>query len=250
MLSYSLTLYYKEKAPYADEIPPVKRMLEKISSRWRIPVEIIEAAGLSEDEADRLKMEFRDIQPQVRGRIVTSKDRVLPLSKRKNLNLNNTPILGVRREGRYIDVYPHLSGTYYFGIKSFLEVFLKWGPGNYLQAKGLLEEPIIKILSENPSLLGGVMRYVGTEVDVESGKPDIVFKDVDDRVVVVEVETHADDFAVGQVSRAAAGYASKYGLDPKEVRKAIVYQSAKSSLKAAALSAGIELYRLELRRVV
>ncbi|MEE9585968.1 MAG: endonuclease NucS domain-containing protein [Nitrososphaerales archaeon] len=248
MLSYSLTLYYKKEAPYADEMPSIRKMLEMVSARWRVPVEVIEAEGLSEDEAERVKTEFRSIQPQLRGRIVTSKGILLPLSKNKNLNLDNTLILGVKRGGKYFDVYPkHQYGTYY-DIKSFLERFQKWGP-NYLQPKGLLEDPIVEILTKNPSLLGEGLKYVGAEEDVGSGKPDIIFKDADDRIIVVEVKTDADDSAVGQISRSAAGYASKHGLDPKDVRKVIVCLSTKSSLKEAALSAGIELYRLELHRV-
>lgn len=249
-MRYALTLYHKSKAVYSKEIPYIKNMLEKISNKWKTQIEIIELEKVSKQDADQIKMEFRDIQPQVRGRIVTSKGMILPLSKGKNLNLENTPILGVISEGKFVDVYPHLLGTKYYDIKTFLEDILKFGEKNYFHTKGLLEEPIVKILSENPILLGKGMKHIGTEVDVGTGKPDIIFKDANGKIVIVEVETNADDFAIGQVSRGAAGYAEKHGLDTKDLRKVIVYQSAKSTLKAAALSANIELYKLEFRRLI
>ncbi len=249
-MKYILTLYHKSKAPYIEEISHLKNILEKIHNKWEVPIKIIEAEKMSIQDSDKLKMEFRNIQPQVRGRIVTSKGMMLPLSKGKNLNLENTPILTVQSEGKVADVYPHLLGTHYFDIKTFLENMLKSGAKYYFHSKGLLEEPIVKILSENPSLLGNGMKHIDSEVDVGTGKPDIIFKDKNGKTVIIEIETNADDFAIGQVSRGAAGYAMKYGIDSKDIRKVIVYQSAKNNIKAAALSAGIELYKLELRRLV
>lgn len=249
-MKYTLSLYYNSKAIYSKEIPKIKNLLEKISEKWKISTEIIEIEKISNQDSDQIKMELRNIQPQVRGRIVTAKGMILPLSKGKNLNLENTPILGVLSEGKFVDVYPHLLGTHYYDIKTFLKDFFISGEKNYFHSKGLLEEPIVKILSENPLLLGEGMIHIGTEIDVDQGKPDIIFKDVNDKIVIIEVETDADDFAVGQVCRGAAGYAEKFGLETNDIRKVIVYQSAKSTLKAAALSAGVELYKLELRRIV
>lgn len=249
-MSYTLSLYYKSKAVYSKEVTYLKNVLKKISDKWKTSIEIIELEKISEHDSDQIKMELRNIQPQVRGRIVTAKGMILPLSKGKNLNLENTPILGVLSEGKFVDVYPHLLGTHYYDIKTFLEDILISGEKKYFHTKGLLEEPIVKILSENPLLLGEGMIHVGTEVDVGAGKPDIIFKDINKKIVIVEVETDADDFAVGQVCRGATGYAEKYGLDSNDIRKAIVYQSAKNTLKAAALSAGVELYKLEFSRIV
>lgn len=48
MLSYFLTLYYKKEAPYADEMLSIRKMLEMVSARWWVPVEVIEAEGLQE----------------------------------------------------------------------------------------------------------------------------------------------------------------------------------------------------------
>ncbi len=248
-ISCSLVLYYKETATYAGEMTRLRQMLDTISSQWGILYEAIESSKISDDEGERLMNEFRSIQPQIRGRIVTSKGRMLPISKSKRLNLDNTSILEVIRDGRAIDVYPHILGTRYFSINEFLEHALKFGLENHFQARGLLEEPVVKILSENPGILGVGVEFLGSEVDVGTGVADMLFRDAEGRSIVVEVETNADDFAVGQVSRLAAGYTSKHNLDPKMVRKVIICQTSTKNLKEAATGVGIELYHVGLNRI-
>ncbi len=248
-LSCSLVLHYKETAAYAEEMTMLRQILDTLSSQWGVCYEAIESSKLSEEDGRRLMDKFRSIQPQIRGRIVTSKGKMLPISNSKRLNLDNTPILEVIRDGRAIDVYPHILGTRYFSINEFLEHALKFGLENHFQARGLLEEPVIKILSENPEILGVGVQFLGSEVDVGTGVADMVFRDAEGRSIVVEVETNADDFAVGQVSRLAAGYMSKHNLDLKAVRKAIICQTSTKNLKEAAIGVGIELYHLGLNRV-
>ena len=248
-LSCSLVLHYKEVATYVGEMVALREMLDTVSSQWGIRYEVSESSKLTDEEGELLMDKFRSIQPQIRGRIVTSKGKMLPISKSKRLNLDNTPILEVIRDGRAIDVYPHILGTRYFSINEFLEYALKFGLENYFQARGLLEEPVVKILSENPEILGAGVQFLGSEVDVGTGVADILFRDAEGRSIVVEVETIANDFAVGQVSRLAAGYTSKHNLDPKMVRKVIICQTSTKNLKEAAKGAGIELYYVGLNRI-
>jgi hypothetical protein len=248
-LNCSLTLYFKETAPYSEEIVSIRRMLDIVSLQWGIHYEVIESSKISDEEGELLMNEFRSIQPQIRGRIVTSKGKMLPISKSKRLNLDNTPILEVIRDDRAIDVYPHVLGTHYFSINKFLEHALKFGLENHFQARGLLEEPVVKILSENPEILGAGVKCLGSEIDVGTGVADMLFRDAEGQSIVVEVETNADDFAIGQVSRLAGGYASKHNLDPKTVRKAIICQTSTKNLKEAATGVGIELYHVSLNRI-
>jgi len=247
---YILRLYYKDTPNIINDISNIQKLLEKVSHKKGIKTEEVKFSSLSGEDIEALKMKIRNISPQVRGKIVTSRGAILPFSKTKNLNLDNTPILLLIIGNQVVNVYPHQLGTKYVGIIDYLLTVQREGIREQFHVEGLLEEPIIKILSENPSILGKDLVHVGSEVDFGIGKPDIIFKDSKNRHLVVEVETEADDFAIGQISRGASGLILDKKLNPKNVRKAIVCLSFRGNLKDAAQSAGIELYKLALNRLV
>lgn len=250
MSDYLLRLYFKEISDNISEISKIEKLLEEVSNKKGIKTEKVEFSTLSKEDIEVLKMKIRNISPQVRGKIVTSRGAILPFSKTKNLNVDNTPILVLISDNQIVNVYPHQLGTKYVGVIDYLLTVQKEGIRGYFHVEGLLEEPIIKILSENPSILGKDLVYVCSEVDVGTGKPDIIFRDSNNRYLVVEVENEADDFAIGQISRGASGLILAKKLDPTNVRKAIVCLSFRGNLEDAAKSAGIELYKLTLDRLV
>lgn len=209
-----------------------------------------ESNSLAPSDVERLKTDIRGIPPQVRGRIVTSRGHVLPFSKTKNLNLKNTPILVLYREEAAIDVYPHILGSKYTDIHSTLERILRFGPDDYLQFRGLLEEPVVKILSDFPEILGKGVKSLGSEISVNTGKIDILMEDESGRIIVVEVENFGDDFAVGQVCRLAAGYSSQYSTPQDSIRKMIVCLDHSSTLPEACRGARVELFQLVLKSIV
>lgn len=249
MVNYCLRLYYKENIEYLEDISKIFGLMKEISESKEITIKLTKFSTLSEQDIERLKMEIRNISPQIRGKVVTSKGYILPFSKNKNLNLDNTPILVLLFNNQLINVYPHQLGTHYINILSFLETVNKEGIPNESNLKGLLEEPIIRILSENPSILEKDITYYGSEIDLGIGKPDVIFIDSKGRFLVVEVENQANDFAIGQVSRGATGLIKRDNLDPKKVRKAIVCLSLKRNITAAAKSAGIEVYQFRLDKL-
>ncbi len=245
---YRFVLLFKDGADYAHRLEGIKQLLEAINSKWKTSFAVMEAQGLTADLESKFIMEIRDIPPQARGKIVSSKNRILPLTHSKRLNLENTPVLVMYSDNTPVNVYPHALGTVYLEIEDGLNNILSGGPKAHMEARGLLEEPIIKILADNPSLLEKNAKFEGVNIDVGTGTADIVLKDQKGQSIVVEVETHANDFAVGQVSRLTAGYASKQNLSQSQVRKAIVCQSFDKNLPEACKAAGIELYKVEIRR--
>jgi RecB family endonuclease NucS len=104
-------------------------------------------------------------------------------------------------------------------------------------------------LASTPEMLEEGASCLGVETDVEFGVADLIFRGGDERPVVLEIKIHADDSAVGQVSRIAKGYADKEAVDPQSVRKAIVCLSYVSTLVEACKGANIELYKVSLNRV-
>lgn len=246
---YRFVLLFKEEADYSRRLSDIQPLLEEIKSKWKASFALVEAQSLTADIESKFIMEIRNVPPQARGKIVSSKNRLLPLTHSKRLNLENTPILIMYSDNTPVNVYPHALGTTHFEIEDCLHTVLNEGPKAHMEARGLLEEPVIKILADNPSILEENAQFECVNVDVGTGTADIILKDQKGRSIVVEVETHANDFAVGQVSRLTAGYASKQSLPQTQVRKAIVCQSFDKNLPEACKEAGIELYKVEIRRV-
>jgi len=241
---FEIFLYFKKDAGYNSRIDAIQTMLRELEKKWGVTYHLVESTNLSEAEVEKLKVHLRSISPQVRGKIVSSKRYILPLSGSKNLNLDNTPILILFQNNFPVNVFPHLLGKTYFEVESFLEKIIQFGPQEYLGAKGLLEDPIQKILGDDPSILENGMKFIGTNVTTRTGVIDSLLTDGEGRSVVVEVETHANDFSIGQVCRLAAGYSEKTGIPLEKIRKAIVCLGFDENLIEASKGANVELYKV------
>jgi len=246
---YRFLLYHDKDVAYASEIRVLTDLLEKTNRKWGVDYSVVEAEDLSSSQVERLKEEIRNTMPQLRGKIVSSRGNVLPLSKSKNPNLTNTPILLLYHNERPINVFPHLLGTAYFDIKSSLENIVKNGPRAHLVARGLLENPIQKILADDPSTLEDGMKFIEADVEVESGVIDILLQDVENKFVVVEIETRAREAAVAQVCRLAASYCSTNKVSPNDIRKVIVCQQYDENVVKSCEGADVELYNVCMKRV-
>ena len=249
-MTYKFTLYYEKDAAYSERIPKIETLLEEIKRKWNVEYKSIEAHTLTPLQIDQLKNEIRSILPQIRGKIVSSRNIVLPLSKTKNPNLTNTPILLLLHDDVPVNVFPHLLGTTYFDIENSLENIAKDGPKAYLAVKGLLEQPIQKILADDPEILEKGMKFLGADVETASGVIDLLLEDSENRIAVVEIETRASEPAVAQVSRLAVGYSSKAKISQNKIRKLIVCEQFDESTVSACQGANVELYKVDMERIV
>lgn len=247
---YRFVLYHDKDAAYASKIRVLTDLLDKINRKWGVDHRVVEAKNLSTSQVERLKEDIRNTTPQLRGKIVSSRSKILPLSKSKNPNLTNTPILLLYHNERPINVFPHLLGTAYFDIKSSLENIVKNGPRAHLVARGLLENSIQKILADDPSTLEDGMKFTDVDVEVESGVIDILLQDAENKFVVVEIETRAREVAVAQVCRLTASYCSTNKVSPDDVRKVIVCQQYNENVVKSCEGANVELYKVGIRRVI
>ncbi len=244
---FQLVLIYDKAAKYFSSQSSIINNLAKIKEIWGIDFEIIESSALDELTTQKVKSDIRSILPQVRGKIVSSKSHILPFSGKKNLNLKNTQILIFYRNKIPINVFPHLLGLTYYSIKDFVDIIQKYGPEDYVYIKGLLEDPLQKILSEFPSILEEGMNFVDINVELENGEIDLLVKDRVGKYAIIELETFARDISVTQVCRLGADFSEKNSYQT-EVRKIIVcLDFAKNVLKACE-GAGVELYKVKLER--
>jgi hypothetical protein len=245
---WSAILLYDANAGYEKRIGRIRLLLSELKQKWQFESTFLEASQITSEQVFRFLNDIRSTSPQARGRIVTSRSHVLPLSGKKNLNLSNTPVLILYESGRPVTVYPHLLGTFYRDVEDSLEEIARYGPSRTLESRGILEDPICKILADDPSLLGSGMKTLGTEVSTSTGKIDLLLRDDQETWIVVEVETHASDFAVAQVCRLAAGYSKDNNVDLGRIRRIVVCRSFEKNLIETARTAAVELYRIMLTR--
>jgi len=246
---YKLVLYFDGNAEYSSKDDFIINALKEIKKKWKLDYEVINSSGLSDDDCQKLKSEIRSIPPQVRGRIVSSGNHILPLSRQKNLNLTNTRILLFYRYDLPINVFPHLLGMTYNTIEDLLNKMLKYGPRDYADAKGLLENPIQKILSEFPSILEPNLQFVDLNVLLENGEIDILCKDEKENFVVIEIETIAKDIAFSQVCRLTTEFSKASDIDIDKIRMAIVCIDFSQNIIKACKAAGVELYKLKIEKI-
>ena len=244
---YKLELYFRPNAHYKASLVAIRQKMRDIAVKWKTGFEEFDVDGFTEEQMRELIHDIRNIPPQIRGRIVSSRGKVLPLSGSKSLNTGNTPIVILREDRSAVSVFPHLLGTTYFDLESSLDRILNLGPKEYFQDRGLLESPIVKILADNPALIEKGMKYVGSDVQLPAGTADIILQDQEGTDVIVEVETKAGDNAVGQVLRLARSFVEQTGR--KSVRKQIVCYDFDIGLPLACKEAGIELFRIDFLRV-
>jgi len=246
---HSFVLYLKKGAAYPAKVDGVLSLLEETQRKWQIAYSQVEAEGMKASDVQKFKSEIHSILPQVRGKIVSSKGFVLPLSGNKNPNLENTPVLILYENNGPVNVFPHLLGTTYFDIEEALQSILKFGPRDYLGSKGLLEDPVVKIVSNYPSILELGMRSIDANVDTEAGEIDLVLQDRESHYAVVEAETNANDFAVGQVCRLAASYAEKVKSPLKDIRRLIVCIGYDKNVQKTCEGANVELFQITSKRL-
>jgi hypothetical protein len=245
---YRLDVFYDSRIDDGS-LQALQTLLLQIQAKWGATYHFVDADTLTPRDKARLKNEIRSIPPQVRGRIVSARHRVLPLSNNRNLNLSNTPILLVYRDATPITVYPNLLGTTYTDVTAALTQLFTTGLHAYLRARGLLEHPLVKILADYPDVIEGGMTYIDSEVEVGVGIIDVLLRDETGGHIVVEVEMRAGDLALGQVSRLAAGYARLLGKAPDAIRRVIVCLDHGENLDVACRGSNVELYRITVNRV-
>jgi hypothetical protein len=238
MPQFGLTLYHKIDAGYSSTLPELFQLLETLKAKYAADIKVISDAQLTAESERELKTSLRDLIPQKRGEIVTSRGNMLPLSAGKNLNLSNTPILLVEKDGRPIDVFPKRTQDRYTDPREGLHQMLEHGI-ELNQALPSAEENARSRLAINVSTLEPGLELVGEEVHIEAGNIDLLLKDKEDRFLVIELEREARDATIGQVIRLSAGLAQREKVAPDSIRKMIICSRINSHVELAAGSVNI-----------
>ncbi len=240
MPNFRLSLYYKTGSAYSDVLPELLQLLEALKVKWDTEYKIIPGDSLTAGFERELKMVLTNLHPQKRGELVTRRGNMLPLSKSKKLNLDNTPILLVEKDGVAIDVFPKRTEDQYSDVRRGLLQVLERGieVGEILHSpEGLARTRLVT----NPSAIETGLEVLGEEVSVQAGKIDILLRDMANQFLVVELKREATDAAIGQVLRLSASLAQRESITPASVRKMIICARINSHVEMAASSANIEI---------
>jgi hypothetical protein len=172
-----------------------------------ISVDIIGQSDARFDEQAALAA-IRSIAPQVRGRVKSGRGYSLPLSNSGRLSLGNTPVAIVYSSGIPVDVYPKFRMGRYYKLTDL-----------FLSPKRLgREELLIQIIESKPSLIDPEWTSVETEVQLASGRADLLIRSPSG-LILVECKDQADQGALGQLLKQSTGLGAKLVLacfDAKE----------------------------------
>jgi len=261
---YKYVLYMKDPTAESPSFKLLKSYLDQFEIQEKnLGVEIVDVSTLTEVQREKIAADIRAIPPQVRGRVVSGGGMTLALSRTKNLNFDNTPILIVRDSSdRPVAVFPHALEEKVESVEDHLKNALEIGADAALHQKRLpTEELLTEIISLVPSIVEEGMKVIRTEYPVPTGTIDLLLIDRDGTRVVVEVEVTATEQAVGQVCKLAEGYMelmrkeTSVGCEQgravkmKGARKAIICLRTKGKLQQACESANVELYQLKTIRL-
>jgi hypothetical protein len=241
-LAFKLVLYYDGKSSYSDTIPQLTQLLQSLKIRSGAEVEIVPRNEMTAEGEAKLKSTIYLLQlhPQNRGDIVTSRGNMLPLSKGKNLNLGNTPILVIEESGRPIDILPKRVQDHFTSVTAGLLAILEKGTVSDMTSPSAESLAISRVI-EDPETLEDGLTIIGNEVVVSTGKIDLLGRDGNQRFVVIEFEREAVDSTIGQVVRLAAGLAEKEQADATTIRKMVVCSRMNEHVKKGAKFLNIEI---------
>jgi len=242
----ALDLFYDQSKVYVDTpLDDISEALEDLvkskNDSIRVSVNKTDRKSLTGSNLKDIADRIRSIKPQTRGSVAASGGDNLPLSGSKKLNLNNTPILLVSDESGTQYVFPCRIGESYYDVLKGIK-FLRDNLPNLVALPARTEEIITEEILNAPEELERGLIFVSRELETSRGKADILFRDSNGRMLLVEVEREATDQSVGQILRLCAGYEDLHSLEPGTIRAGVACLRINENVRAAAKRAGINVW--------
>ncbi|WP_406657808.1 endonuclease NucS domain-containing protein [Methanolobus sp. ZRKC2] len=243
MLEYKL---YTSIESNEEEIGKYSSLLETLKKKHSISYEIICLEELTESEKEELTESIRLISRKNGIGVVSKGSGALPISRNKKISKNGILIQLEDKKPR--NVYPHEVNKKRIHIISHLEGMIKADNVNCAtDQESISEQDISRIISTFPELIEEGLVFMDTEVEINGGRIDAVFKSKDDEHLLIEIEIEAQDNAIGQVQRFIT-YSEEYGVPRNKIRLGIVCAKIAESRLNACIGAGIEIYTLSLKK--
>ncbi|MCQ6963520.1 endonuclease NucS domain-containing protein [Methanolobus chelungpuianus] len=226
-----------------QEIDKCTSLLEHIRDKHSVSYDILDISFLGDDERQHLTNSIRHVSA-AQGIAVKSQGKgPLPISRNTN-SLGKICTLLVYDDNKLIGVYPHVKNQKRIDILPYLEKMLLIDDVNTaFDSQSITEADISRMISTFPELIEPGLQFLDTEVEVEGGRIDAVFKDNNGRHLLIEIEIEVGDNAIGQVQRFIT-YSEKYGIPQNQIRLGFVCAKIPESRLNACKGASIEVYTL------
>lgn len=239
-------VYYTTFGGDCNEMNENIYLLEEIQQKYSIDIETAIVESLDQKEQDELLETFRLISRKNAIRIVSNGNGSLPISRKKKIG--KIGILLQFEDGEVKNVYPHEKNGMRIDVRSHLDTVIRSDNINdVLDQECISEQDISRMISTFPELIEDGLEFIETEVEVESGRIDAVFKTKNDEHLLIEIEIEVKDNAIGQVQRFAT-YSENYGIPRDKVRLGFVCAKISENILNACKDAKIEVYTLNLEK--
>lgn len=232
-----------------QEVSPVIELLKKAKNIHNIEYEVIDISTLTENKKQELIESLRVFSRKNSVNIKTKGKGALPISRSGKLGKDG--ILVQKYNGVIKNVFPNVKN----GKRTDCLMHLK----KLIQTKNIddlkddeyiSEKDISRMIISLPDLIEKGLKFLETEVEVEGGRIDAVFKDSDGKSLLIEVELIANDNAIAQVQRFKIPYSEKYNIPLENIRLGIVCTDISKSRINACITGNIEVYKLALVKTV
>lgn len=222
-------------------------LLKKISKLQKAKYKIIEIEKINLQIKEQLLESIRIISRKNNIGVVT-KDGSGPLPISRSKNINNNGFLLCYLNNSFINVFPHISNKKRLEISEILEIF--YSNGKIPDDNELKEKDILKIIETFPELISNDLIHLGNEVEIDCGRIDCVFKKKkEQRYLLIEIEIYAKSIAIEQCLKFKLGYSKKYNVPLTSIELIIVCGTIKDSTYRAAITCGISIFKLCLKKL-
>ena len=229
-----------------NEIKSHVELLKEIKLKHSIDYEVVHLESLDGEEYNKLLETFRLISRKNAIGVVSKGNGALPISRKKLIGTFG--ILLQFEDGKAKDIYPHEKNKKRIDVTAYLNALIKFDNiDDIMDHKFISEQDISRMISTFPELIEDELEFVETEVEVESGRIDAVFKTKNDEHLLIEIEIEVKDNAIGQVQRFAT-YSENYGIPRDKVRLGFVCAKISENILNACKDAKIEVYMLNLEK--
>lgn len=221
-------------------------LLDAIREKHAIDYDIIDIGTLSDAEKEELVEDIRIVSRKNAIGVVSKGSGALPISRTKKLG--KMGILLQLEHEQIKNAYPQQTNKKRIDIASHLNGVLKADNINEIaDNSSISEQDISHMISTFPELIEKGLEFIDTEVEIEGGRIDAVFKSKEGEHLLIEIEIEARDNAIGQVQRFAT-YSKKHNIPREKIRLGIVCARIADSRLNACVDAGIEVYTLSLEK--
>ena len=221
-------------------------LLHEVNKKHSIGYLIDTVELMDQEEKDELLETFRLISRKNAIGVVSKGHGSLPISRKKKIG--KIGILLQYENGEVKNIYPHEKNNMRIDIKSHLNAVIKSDDlDDVLNQECISEQDISRMISTFPELIEDGLEFIETEVEVESGRIDAVFKTKNDEHLLIEIEIEVNDNAIGQVQRFAK-YSENKEIPRDKVRLGFVCAKISENILNACKDAKIEVYTLNLEK--